>query len=101
MSIPTSEKDRIPGVAYLIIAMQREILTVCFSIKGSNYFRIKTKGGTDMNCNANKCIECTVQQCAYHCDTENFCSLDKILVGTHEANPTVDQCTDCKSFRKK
>ena len=53
-----------------------------------------------MNCNANKCIECTVQQCAYHCDSENYCSLDKILVGTHEVNPTVDQCTDCKSFRK-
>ena len=35
-----------------------------------------------MNCNANKCIECTVRQCAYHCDTENYCSLDKIQVGT-------------------
>jgi len=54
-----------------------------------------------MNCNANKCIECTVSQCAYHCDEANFCSLDRILVGTHEANPTADQCTDCKSFRKK
>lgn len=54
-----------------------------------------------MNCNANKCIECTVHQCANHCEGENYCALDKILVGTHEANPTVDQCTDCKSFRKK
>lgn len=54
-----------------------------------------------MNCRANKCIECTVQQCAYHCDDANYCSLDSILVGTHEANPTADQCTDCKSFRKK
>lgn len=54
-----------------------------------------------MNCHANKCIECTVKSCAYHCDTENYCSLDRILVGTHEANPTMDQCTDCKSFRKK
>ena len=33
-----------------------------------------------MNCNANKCIECTVKSCAYHCATENYCSLDKILV---------------------
>ena len=40
-----------------------------------------------MNCHANKCIECTVKQCAYHCDTENYCSLDRILVGTHEAAP--------------
>ena len=54
-----------------------------------------------MNNNANKSIECTVQQCANHCQSENYCALDKILVGTHEAHPTVDQCTDCKSFRKK
>ena len=54
-----------------------------------------------MNCNANKCIACTVSQCAYHCDTDNYCSLEKIQVGTHEANPTQDQCTDCMSFRKK
>ena len=60
-----------------------------------------TKEENEMNCHANKCIECTVQQCAYHCNNENYCSLDRILVGTHEANPTQDQCTDCKSFRKK
>lgn len=54
-----------------------------------------------MNCNANKSIECTVHQCAHHCNAENYCSLDKILVGTHEGNPTQDQCTDCMSFRKK
>ena len=54
-----------------------------------------------MNCHANKSIECTVKQCAHHCEDANFCSLEKILVGTHEANPTVDQCTDCMSFRKK
>ena len=62
---------------------------------------IQQKGGKTMNTNANKCIACTVKQCAYHCDTENYCSLDRIQVGTHEANPTMDQCTDCKSFRKK
>ena len=61
----------------------------------------RKKEETTMSCNANKCIECTVSQCAYHCDSANFCSLDRILVGTHEANPTADQCTDCKSFRKK
>ena len=54
-----------------------------------------------MNCHANKSIECTVQQCQYHCQDANFCSLERILVGTHEAAPTQDQCTDCKSFRKK
>ena len=54
-----------------------------------------------MNDHANKCIGCTVKDCAHHCQNENYCSLDKILVGTHEACPTVDQCTDCMSFRKK
>ena len=54
-----------------------------------------------MNCHANKCIECTVSQCAHHCGTENYRSLDSILVGTHECNPTQDQCTDCMSFHKK
>ena len=66
-----------------------------------NYRRNRKKEVKAMNCNANKCIECTVQQCAYHCSDANYCSLDRILVGTHEANPTADQCTDCKSFRKK
>jgi hypothetical protein len=54
-----------------------------------------------MNCHANKSIECTVHQCAHHCEKENYCSLDRIMVGTHEGNPTQDQCTDCMSFRKK
>ena len=51
------------------------------------------------NCNnPNRSIECTVTNCRNHCDSANFCSLDRILVGTHEADPTMDQCTDCKSF---
>lgn len=54
-----------------------------------------------MNCNANKCIACNVVSCANHCTSENFCSLDRIQVGTHECNPAMDQCTDCLSFRKK
>ena len=54
-----------------------------------------------MNEHANKSIECTVKQCANHCGAQNFCSLERILVGTHEANPGMDQCTDCMSFRKK
>ena len=65
------------------------------------YSRKQKKEGKTMNCHANKCVECTVQECANHCPGENYCTLDKILVGTHESNPTVDQCTDCKSFRRK
>lgn len=52
-------------------------------------------------CKANESIKCTVSQCSHHCGTENYCSLPCIQVGTHEANPTMDQCTDCKSFELK
>ena len=57
--------------------------------------------GSCQNCNPNHCIACTVQQCANHCGSENYCSLERIQVGTHEYNPTEDQCTDCKSFMRK
>ncbi len=54
------------------------------------------------NChNANKAIACTVTSCRNHCDTADYCSLERIQVGTHEPNPTVDQCTDCQSFELK
>jgi hypothetical protein len=33
--------------------------------------------------------------------TEDYCSLDCIKVGTHEANPTVPECTECDSFVKR
>ena len=52
-----------------------------------------------MNTKSNPSIKCTVHQCAHHCHTENHCSLDEITVGTHELNPTVEQCTDCMSFK--
>ena len=59
-------------------------------------------GDTDMSTErANKCIECTVSSCAHHCCDSNYCSLDSILVGTHENDPTMDQCTDCQSFAMK
>ncbi|MBQ4347488.1 MAG: DUF1540 domain-containing protein [Firmicutes bacterium] len=47
---------------------------------------------------ANKCIRCTVPQCAHHCGDKNFCTLDCVTIGTHEKNPTDDQCVDCQSF---
>lgn len=51
------------------------------------------------NCRPNMSIECDVTQCAHHVKGENYCSLDKIKVSTHEANPTEVKCTDCESFR--
>ena len=65
------------------------------------YGYLPVKEADSMNCSGNKCIECTVQQCAHHCADSNYCTLDHILVGTHEMNPSMDQCTDCKSFRRK
>ncbi len=53
-----------------------------------------------MEKNINQSIGCTVQQCRHHSQTQNYCSLDKIQVGTHEANPTMVECTDCESFEK-
>lgn len=53
------------------------------------------------NNKANHCIECTVTSCSHHCTTDNYCALDKITVGTHECDPTVEQCTDCMSFEMK
>jgi len=51
-----------------------------------------------MNQKANQCIKCTVQQCKYHNNSMDYCTLDSITVGTHECNPNENQCTDCKSF---
>ena len=49
----------------------------------------------------NTAIHCTVEQCANHCCSAEYCSLDSIHVGTHEASPSVDQCTDCMSCKRK
>ncbi|MGN1345451.1 MAG: DUF1540 domain-containing protein [Eubacteriales bacterium] len=46
----------------------------------------------------NHSIACTVTQCANHACECNYCVLDRIMVGTHEKNPTVPQCVDCESF---
>ena len=54
-----------------------------------------------MNAGANQTIRCTVTQCKYHEQAKNLCSLDAITVGTHAANPTQEQCTDCLSFEVK
>ena len=55
-----------------------------------------------MDCSkANHSIGCSVTQCKYHCEKENYCSLEAIQVGTHEQNPTQKKCTDCESFEVK
>ena len=49
----------------------------------------------------NKSIQCSVTNCANHSCNSNCCGLDKIQIGTHEANPAQPQCTDCQSFKMK
>ncbi len=49
----------------------------------------------------NKSIHCTVTSCENHCQSVDYCALSEIKVGTHEKNPTQDQCTDCLSFSLK
>jgi len=49
----------------------------------------------------NESIQCTINTCEHHAKAEDYCTLDKILVGTHEANPTKVECTDCESFKNK
>lgn len=50
---------------------------------------------------ANPSIKCSVDQCEYHCLNQDNCALDSISVGTHESDPTVQECTDCESFERK
>ena len=45
----------------------------------------------------NSHIQCTVQQCKHNNACCNLCSLDVIRIGTHEQNPTMAECTDCKT----
>lgn len=53
------------------------------------------------NSNINQSIECSVFQCRYHNENEPYCALNKIKVGTHEDDPSQQECTDCESFEKK
>jgi len=50
---------------------------------------------------ANSSIRCTVTQCKNHAQNSEYCALNAITVGTHEANPTKYECTDCMSFEVK
>ncbi len=76
-----------------VLLCERDILSMQFEKEDLKMDFTHTK--------ANKSIECTVVSCDNHCATENYCSLDKVRIGTHECNPTMDQCTDCLSFVKK
>jgi hypothetical protein len=45
-------------------------------------------------------VNCSVHQCKYN-EANQYCTLNVIKIGTHEQNPTVDECTDCQSFEMR
>ena len=48
---------------------------------------------------ANRSIQCSVSNCAYHNNPNNCCSLDSIKVGCTNSNPTKCEGTECVSFK--
>ncbi len=49
----------------------------------------------------NSSIQCIVDECKYHANSENYCTLDKILVGKCDTTATDTSATDCESFKVK
>lgn len=50
------------------------------------------------NTGYNSSIKCSVDDCVYHCDSKEYCSLNEIKVGTCKTNATTSDCTECVSF---
>ena len=53
-----------------------------------------------MKNNANHSIGCVVNECRYHAENENYCTLEHIQVSKHEAHANAKECTDCSSFEE-
>ncbi|MGH4140548.1 DUF1540 domain-containing protein [Clostridium sp.] len=47
----------------------------------------------------NNSIGCTVTECKFHCQHDNYCTLNKIEVIKHESVAKTVECTDCASFK--
>lgn len=50
--------------------------------------------------NHNESIGCSVSECKFHCQEDNYCTLDKINVIKNSSSASTIQCTDCGSFEK-
>ncbi|MDV3425789.1 MAG: DUF1540 domain-containing protein [Bacillota bacterium] len=48
----------------------------------------------------NESIGCNVNECLYHAQGENYCTLPHIDVVKHEKVADTIECTDCGSFKK-
>ena len=46
-----------------------------------------------MNQEKNDSIQCSIHNCVHHAENVDYCTLDRIHVGTHELNPTKKECT--------
>lgn len=53
------------------------------------------------NCITNKNIQCSVNCCANHSDSGNYCGLKEIHVAASAPNPQSCGGVDCKSFTAK
>jgi hypothetical protein len=69
-----------------------------FVLKARIHFKEKV---IKMDKQKNSNIHCTVKQCAYNLESEDYCTLDMVKIGTHESDPKVPECTDCNSFVKR
>ena len=49
----------------------------------------------------NKCIGCSVEDCKFHMEGKNFCTLSSINIGKDGENVSSPHCTCCNSFIKK
>lgn len=49
----------------------------------------------------NDSIACIVDECKFHCQDDDYCTLDQIKVSKHESLATTVECTDCGSFQKR
>ncbi len=58
------------------------------------------KGDIPME-NINRSIECSVEDCRHHCRECDYCSLDKIMIGSHMTLMQGERSTDCRSFDAK
>ncbi len=48
----------------------------------------------------NNSIGCTVSECKYHCEDDDYCTLDQIHVEKHSSVADTPEGTDCGSFQK-
>jgi hypothetical protein len=49
----------------------------------------------------NESIQCSVCECKYHANQEDYCTLNQIRVGKHQQPANDVEATDCESFQVK